>query len=285
MPYLDHELVRRLPGELRDELVVHHLYNYLSFVAGLESNIVNDGTKLVADDELGLDIRQDVRLDAWKIYCDEAYHALGSFDLVQQVADASGVRPTRYSFAPIHERLNDAVSGLAGRTPGLGRLLQTVVYETTVTALLGDIPRDPTVVTAVRESVGDHARDERAHHAFYTMFFDHLWARLSPPTRAEAARTLPALVRVCVAPDLPALARALGAVGLSSEAARQALVETYPEARLVADARRAARHTLRMFLDHEVLEFPGAREAFAAHGLLEPASEERADDRSGDRPR
>lgn len=267
MPYLRHPEVRKLPAGLIDRLTAHQLYAYLNFVANLESRVVNRGTKLIAHGELAFSVSSNVRLDAWKIYCDEAHHALSSFDLMFQVQDGTGVTPLPYSFDDVMSRLDRAGRHLEDGSR-LAHLLQVVVFETVVTSLLTDIPRDPTVMTAVRAVVDDHAHDERRHHAFYTIFFDHLWGKLTPDARERAARALPELIMACLAPDRPAISAALQAVGLSRGTAEGVLDETYPDAVVARNVRQAARQTIRMFAEHEVLDLPGGRDAFERSGLL-----------------
>jgi len=268
MPYLRHPLIRDGdPADIR-VLQTRRLYDYLQFVANLEAKVVNVGTLAVALDEFDLGLPSAVRLDAWKIYCDEAHHALSSFDMVKQVETATGVPVLGYDFEPTLRQLRQAAEPLQQRAPGLAAILDVVVFETVVTSLLGDIPGDPTVVTAIREVVGDHARDERLHHAFYTRFFTYLWGRLDPATRELAARALPAILTACLRPDLPAFRRHLSAAGFNAPHAGAILGETYTEAAVLAEIRQSARYTLRMFANHGIFDLPGAREAFVRAGLL-----------------
>ncbi|MBQ1075627.1 diiron oxygenase [Micromonospora sp. C31] len=275
MPYLEHPEVRALSADTIDSLIAQQLYSYLNFVSNLESKIVNRGTKLIAHGELAFPVPQKVRLDAWKIYCDEAHHALSGFDLIHQVSQGTGIAALPYSFDGIMRRLDNAGQPLEEEAPHLVHLLQVVVFETVVTSLLTDIPRDPTVVTAVREVVDDHARDERWHHAFYSLFYDHLWATLPPDTRSRAARALPELITACLAPDRAAIGTALESVGLPRDTVRGVLDETYTDEMVTAQIRHAARRSIRMFAEHDVLDLPGGWDAFAKAGLLLSKEEER----------
>jgi hypothetical protein len=268
MPYLHHPLTADLPDEEKRALVTRRLYDYMNFVANLEAKVVNRGTQLVSFDGLGLGVGAGVRLDAWKIYCDEAHHAHSSFDMIRQVEVETAVAQLPYHFDHVLRRLDAVGRHLTEETPGLAHLLQVVVFETVVTALLEDIPRDPGVVTAVRAVVGDHARDERLHHAFYTRFFHLLWGVLDPTARRRAALCLPEIVVACLSPDLPAVRGSLRAAGLPADDVEQVIGESYPDEVVLADVRCAARHTLRMFADHDVFDLPGAYDAFAGAGLL-----------------
>ncbi|MFD7658780.1 diiron oxygenase [Actinosynnema sp. NPDC059797] len=267
IPHLAHPLTEKLPEEERDAVVTRRFYEYMNFVANLEAKVVNRGTLVVAFDQAGLGIDRQLRLDAWKIYCDEAHHAHTSFDMVDQVERATGVPGLPYSFDHTLDRLDGSGRALHPQT---AQLLQVVVFETVVTSLLEDIPNDETVAGTIREVVADHARDERRHHAFYTRFFDFLWGVMDEDTRARSARCLPGIITACLSPDIPAIRRSLLATSLTPGEVEQVIGETYTAASVQADLRASARHTLKMFYDHDVLEVPGAREDFATAGLLLP---------------
>lgn len=270
MPYLDHPLVTGLGPEQQKVLIARRLYDYLSFVVHLEAKVVNRGTRIVALDELGLGLPSHLRTDGWKIYCDEAYHALSGMDLLQQVERASGITALPYDFTPVMETLRDAGREVGAVMPGLDHLLEVIVFETVVTELLKDIPNDETVVPVIRQVVADHAADERVHHAFYTVFYTELWGKLDRMQRELVARSLPNIVTACLSPDISAVRRSLSAAGLTDSDATQVIQQTYPQERVREDIRRSARKTIRMFQAHEVFDFPGAAEAFESAGLLLP---------------
>ena len=74
VPVARHPLVRALPPEEFRTLLTQHLYRYLDFTARLEHVVVNRTVLGIAHDTLGLRLPEPMRLDAYKIYCDEAYH-------------------------------------------------------------------------------------------------------------------------------------------------------------------------------------------------------------------
>jgi hypothetical protein len=116
--------------------------------------------------------------------------------------------------------------------------------------------------------VADHARDERRHHAFYSRCFRYLWGLLEPRLREQAARSLPDMVLACLSTDVGSVRVALRAAGLEPGEIEQVIAETYTRQAELASIRRSARHTLRMFANHDVLCLPGAGEAFQQAGLL-----------------
>ncbi|MGW0393049.1 diiron oxygenase [Streptomyces sp. NPDC003042] len=274
VPYARHPHVRALPDDAREALQARHLFQYLHFTTQFETRVVNRATDLIASGRSDLETPPETRLNAYRIYCDEGYHALYSYDVVRQVSDASGIDPLPYDFAPFLARLDAVGTEALPGEPVLAQLLQVVVFETLVTAILNDVPKDQRVLTVVRDIVRDHARDEGWHHAFFAGFFRELWTGLTPSLRVRVARCLPGLIRSSLLPDLSPVRAALALAGLPPDQAEDVVRDCYPCARVEADMRTAARHALRLFNETGVLDVDGGRDAFHTEGLLpeEPMS-------------
>ncbi|MGW7406429.1 diiron oxygenase [Streptomyces sp. NPDC054833] len=268
IPYLDHPLVRTLEPRQRFALIARHLYQYMLFTMHFETSVVNRAAGRIADGTSGLHLPSSVRLDAYKIYCDEAYHALYSLDVVEQVSEATGVETPDYDFAPFLGRLDAIGAEVLPGEPVLVQLLQVVVFETLVTSILKDIPKDPSVVGTVREVVRDHAEDEGRHHAYFAAFFKELWQGMSPALRVRAARCLPELVSRSLTPDLVPVRSSLGAAGLGDAAVREIVADCYAPEQLRRGVRSSARHTFHLFESVGVLDVAGARDACTSAGLL-----------------
>lgn len=264
VPYLDHELVRDLPATARHELTVRHLYQFLLATTHLETRVVNRGAELIANDRLGIEVPTGLRLDAYKVYCDEGYHALYSLDLANQVAAVTGIGVPAWDFGGFVDRLEDTAARLLPDDVQLAQLLQVVVFETLITAVLNELPGDTTVVTTVRELSRDHARDEGRHHRFFAAFFHHLWANLTAEQRVRAARALPALIEDCLRWDTRPVHASLQLAGLDPAAAEDVVTDSYGR----EDIAPVAVATVRMCRSAGVLDVPGAVEEFAARGLV-----------------
>ncbi|ATL31991.1 diiron oxygenase [Streptomyces formicae] len=268
VPYWDHPLVRALPERRRQELLARHLYHYLNFTAHFETRVVNRATERIADGRTGLDLPAQVRLDAYRIYCDEGYHALFSLDVVEQIAAGTGIPPLPYAFDPFLRQLDGIGAELLAGEPVLAQLLQVVVFETLVTSVLDEVPKDRDVLPVVREIVRDHARDEGHHHVYFSRFFERLWHDLPTSLQRRAARCLPELIVSSLSPDLRPVGAALTVAGLGPDAVRDVIADSYRSPASTAALRTSARHSVRLFRDAGVLELPGAAEAFGAAGLL-----------------
>jgi hypothetical protein len=267
VPYLTHDAVRELPPERHRELAVRHLYQFLLSATHLETRIVNRAAELIANNRAGLDLPASARLDAFKVYCDEGYHALYSLDLADQIAASTDIAIPAWDYGGLVDGLVDAGRRLLPDEPRLAALLQVVVFETLITAVLNELPGDPSVVSTVRDVMRDHARDEGRHHRFFAAFFHELWAQLDTALRARVSRLLPVLIRGCLDWDTGPVRSSLRLAGLPADAAEQAVADCYGTADLDR-LRDICQATVRICTSAGVLDVPGAGEEFAAHGLI-----------------
>jgi hypothetical protein len=266
VPYLDHPLVAgRGPG-VRHELTVRHLYQFLLATTHLETRVVNRGAERIANARVGMPLSRATRMDAFKVYCDEGYHALYSLDLADQVAAATGIGVPDWDFGGFADRLDASADRLLPGEPVLAQLLQVVIFETLVTAVLNELPKDTTVVGTVRDLSRDHARDEGRHHRFFSAFFHDLWTNLDTGLRRRAAVALPAFIEDCLVWDVAPVHRSLELAGLTGDEARTVLTDVYGGPQGI---RQTATATVRMCRSAGVLDTPGAVEAFAARGLID----------------
>ncbi|WFE36549.1 diiron oxygenase [Micromonospora sp. WMMD975] len=268
IPYLGHRLVDRLDDEARAALVARHTYHYFAFTAHFETRVVNRATEMLANGRADVPLRRDVRFDAYKIYCDEAYHALYSFDVVRQLESASRVAALPYDFTPFLNRLDGISSDVMPRRGTLPQLLQVVVFETLVTTLLAELPNDPDLVGLVRETVRDHARDEGRHHAFFAHLFRELWAGLDPAARRETARCLPRLIGHSLRPDLRPARANLAAAGLTPAQVEEVVRDVYHPDSVRRGAHEQAVQSVKLFRSCGVLDLPEGLDAFHEEGLL-----------------
>lgn len=267
VPHLTHEAMRGLPPQRLSELTVRHLYQFLLSATHLETRIVNRAAELIANNRAGLDLPRAARLDAFKIYCDEGYHALYSLDLADQIATTTGVAIPEWDYGGLVGGLVHSGNLLLPEEPRLVRLLQVVVFETLITAVLNELPNDRSVVTTVRDVIRDHARDEGRHHRFFAAFFHELWAQLPPALRVRVARVLPVLIRRCLDWDVSPVRSSLRLAGLDLRTAEQVVRDCYGEPDMVR-IQGICQATVRICESAGVLDIPGAQDEFAAHGLV-----------------
>ncbi|MFJ7095859.1 diiron oxygenase [Streptomyces mirabilis] len=268
VPLARHPLVMGMSPGVIDQVVVRQLYRYFDFTAKLEHLVVNRTVLGIAHGSVGVAVPDEMRLDAYKIYCDEAYHALFSADLIHQVH-----RLTQVDVGPPLQpffltRLERYLQEMPAELRPLAEVLFVIVSETLISAHLTDLPDDGDIVPAVRDAVRDHARDEGRHHTYFALFLRYLWGQLDPKHRKQAALMVPALIHIFTAPDTAAALNELMGYGLTEDQAREVIAEIYPEAAAKAYTAAVAQQTVRHFVGVGALEDGQARAAFTQAGLL-----------------
>jgi len=260
-------VVDRGPEDVRT-LLARRLYSYMNFTTILEQEIVNPVVLRLSRDAYGLTLPDAARFDAHKIYCDEAYHAVLSVDIVRQVCAGSGVLPGRTSEPQFARAIREAKASARPELAGLIEFSATVVSETLISGSLTQIPSDETVALFIREAIADHAADERTHHAYFTKVFEIAWPQLDSNTRRLIGPLFADFILAFLAPDLGGQREALRSLGLSCQDTAQVVWESYPMARTVADARHAARSTIRLLDRMGIFDDPRTEEHFCEVGLI-----------------
>jgi hypothetical protein len=269
-PVASHPLVAARGTTAVADVLLQRLHVYLDFTAELEQMAVNPVTQRISRRRLGFELPERMIEDAYKICTDEAWHAQFSDDLQRQLTALTGKRPIVPETPRFFARLLETRRRAAPEVAGLAPLLFTIVSETLISAILAGIPRNPRIVSAVRELVADHAQDEGRHHAFFSAVFARVWPQLSPRQKRHAGPMLADFVTAFLEPDREALVSVTRAAGLSREEALQVVEEAHPPAAVAAEIRRAAHNSLRLFARYDVFEDPATVEAFAARGLVGP---------------
>ncbi|MEV8509748.1 diiron oxygenase [Actinoplanes sp. NPDC051475] len=267
VPLARHPLVAEAPEPILDEVLTQHLYRYLDFTAKLEYLVVNRTVLGIAHGSVGVAVPDEMRLDGFKIYCDEAYHALFTADLRAQVQRRTGIAPRLPSTPYFLARLSE----LQEQNPDVRALVEilfVIVSETLISATLAAVPDDPTVSAAVRGMIDDHAVDEGRHHAYFASFLTYLWGELTPQLRIRAAMLVPDLIDAFLRPDLPALRTELLGYRFGADDTEQVLAEVFPREVIEDYARTTSQHTLRHFIRLGVLDLPGVSQRLHDQGLL-----------------
>jgi hypothetical protein len=267
-PVVSHPLVVQRGGGSVEELLTRRLYSYLDFTTVLEQEIVNPVVLRLSRDAFGLSLPFSMQFDAYRIYCDEAYHALFSADIKSQVEECTGIISgpgVEPGFARAIQRARDSVPS---RLQGLVDLCATVVSETLISGSLTRIPEDLTVVSAIRESLADHAVDERTHHAYFTRVLEVCWPQLDEATRQMLGPHFADFISAFLAPDPGAQRAALAQAGFGAEDSARIIWESHPADETLMGTRHAARTTIRLLQRTGVLNDGKTEDYFSQLGLL-----------------
>lgn len=268
VPIASHPLVRALPEHQYREVITRHAYRYLDFTAVLESAVVNPLALAIARGTTQIDVPAAMRLDAYKIYCDEAYHALFSADLAAQARLSTGVAgidsPTPYFM----RRLSELHASCVSSHRSLVDLLFVICSEMLISGTLTQIRPHPEASTGIYEAVRDHAKDEGRHHAYFSQLLGVLWGQLDSAHRKVAALMIPSLVAAFMDPDIPAMRRELVEYDLTSADVEEILAVTYSADVVRPGIEAAATHIVRAMRDLDALGDEEVLSQFVLHGII-----------------
>jgi hypothetical protein len=279
VPLLRVPEAQALSEEQIQEILVLHLYNYLEFTVRLEMGPVNEVCTMIREASFLAWLPTQMKDDAIRIYTDEGGHAEMSNALQRRVQAYTSICPelTKPQFLVALDELT------AERPPAqedfirllfvpahadFVRLLFVIVSETLITGTLTKLPIDARVQPAVKQVAGDHARDERRHHAYFSQLLTMMWPRLPRPVRQEAIHVFPRLIHAFVDIDQRATRRMTERypqIFPDPEIALKDLAAPGPDN---PEFQQAVRPTLSLFKRAGILDEPGAPSAFERSGFV-----------------
>lgn len=270
IPIAGHSLIHRQLGADLSQLQLQHLYRYLDFTQKLELLIVNDTTREIALGRSIAAFSEELMMDAHSLYCDEAYHAQFSFDMIRQLEALSGSPRGQVADPSFLSTLNELLSRSdCGSERRLRRLMITIVSEMLITDNLVAVQKNVQTAGPIRRMMRDHAIDEHRHHLFYRHILRDLWFRGDRNLVTASIALVPSFVRAFVDPDLRNICGELVSMGLTLDEARQVFEETYTP-QVVADYARQVSATLVKCLEElGAMSSSEVHDAFCAVGLLQ----------------
>ncbi len=245
VPIAAHQAVRELglSGVIRTQ----HLYRYLQFTAMLEQQYVNPTVVRIASRDFGFELPSSMIIDAYRIYCDEGYHALCAADLAQQVVDLSGSAPVNRSRPQAFIELDALVASTSSDRRPLLELAFVIVSETLISAILANAHADTRVAPAVRQVILEHAQDEAVHSTYFCDLTKIIWPQLSADMRTMMACAIPRLMTAFLSPDLAHHAHVLDHVGIGGEQTERILAESFPRHAVLDAIQSASAATIGLF--------------------------------------
>jgi P-aminobenzoate N-oxygenase AurF len=268
VPIVKHPFVVKLGPAVRREILIQHLYNYFDFTSCFEVEVVNWGVKQIFLKKTGFELPEDMLFDAYKIYCDEAYHSLFSADLKSQIQAATGVAPNPLDFEAFLRKLESVQADVPANLKPTTRLFIVILFETLISLILHQIPKDARVVSAVRQSVSDHADDEARHHAYFSTMLDLIWPQIPKAQQSIIGPLLPQFIIKSLEPHYETIKQRLAKFDLTRDDIEQVVEESYPYAEVIAGLRKTARVTLSILERNGIYEDPRTLAAFQTSGLL-----------------
>jgi hypothetical protein len=225
-----------------DAVAVGLLLGYLDFTTTLEVNCITPVSSEIGLGHLGC-YSEELAQDAFRVQCDEAFHALLCTRLGAHVRQRTGLSPAFHD----HHFLT-RVAELRNRATPLASTAQfdfcaAVVAETVITKSLMKDWRDESLHPDLRFLLLQHYRDEARHCAFFSQALEIIWPQWDMQTRESIAPHWADLICAFTDPDAGVSLSALQAAGFSEQESC-AIVEDCSGDYRSAEDRPVLRHTI-----------------------------------------
>jgi P-aminobenzoate N-oxygenase AurF len=200
---------------------------------------------------------------------DESHHAYVAIELIKRIPGFSELPPLTASQPPFLRGLEELERGLPTGFADDLLVAFVSISETLITSILRGIPRDPRVVSAVRNTVRDHCIDEARHHSYFVYVVHQHWASSTPDQREILAPLYAKLIRLFLDPNIDLCRAWLLEAGLDPHDAEVVLQDYYSPERVAATVRADSFPTLKLMERVGILDHPTARLAFAKQKLID----------------
>ena len=229
VPLLRSKKLIGLASHQVDDLRRSALFRFMNFTHKLEILVVNTVTANIALQKYNFLLPDLMRVNAHKIYVDEAYHALVAFETMQAIK-AKGAADLMVERAPnfLDQLRREIALEPSGQRKALIELFFVIASEMLITDTLGNVNRHGAMDNAVRSIIRDHAADEARHHAFYRLLLVEIWGQLAEADQLFVSEKLPQLVLAYCIPEVDGLSADLVHLGLGAPEIAEILDEIYP---------------------------------------------------------
>jgi hypothetical protein len=266
-PILNHPFLATAPPEVIRDALQQHLFAYLSFTDRLEHEVVNRTVRCLATGSSGLRIPPSMRLQCYKVYCDEAYHSLCCADLIFQFQLHTGFA---FENGSGHPAINFYYSQLANCEPEMrswAELFFVIVSETLISNTLSVLSNYKNLMSCVRQVVRDHAHDEARHRALFAHLCPIAWDQVPARFRRQLGLLLPGYIRCFLAHDISAIKIFLMR-NFSHNKTLEVLAESYPSSEANKSMAVEAKTTMNVLKQAGVLSDKRIVDCFRENGLL-----------------
>jgi hypothetical protein len=172
-PWLADEAVHCHGDAVRQAILARYLVMFLDYTTELETRIVNRSITTIAHDRIGLGLSPELKLTGLKLYADEAYHAVMSADVANQVSAIYGIANREITSERV-QNIRALVNSVEPAHTELAWFVVGFVSETVITKEFLKISRS-TVYTPVYRMLRDHLEDELKHSLYFSHLFTIVW--------------------------------------------------------------------------------------------------------------
>jgi hypothetical protein len=269
VPGIGHPMVDKLGNHAKHRLSMRKLESYNAFTEKLEYKAVMGASIKIAENPQAFGLSEQAGREARLVVTDESHHAYVAIELIKHIPGFSELPLLTPSQPPFLKGLEELERGLPTEFADDLLIAFVSISETLVTSILRGIPRDPRVVSGVRNAVRDHFIDEARHHSYFVYVVHQHWASRTTDRQEILGPLYARLIRLFLDPDLDLCRAWLVEAGLDAHDAKLVLRDYYSPQRVAAGVRADAFPTLKLMERVGVLDRPTARRAFVEQKLID----------------
>lgn len=266
-PILSHPLLASLEKKEKQYLLGFFLLSFLEYTTVLEHEFVNSVTVEIAQNFYGDILPERMRIDAYKIYTDEAYHAYFTFEGACQIREYLNI--TRKIGPFLHTRLTklrDLIQNAKKEDQFLVRLGLVTISETVIAKEIHQ-QMQGIVIEPTYHMFRDHLLDESRHGLYFSTLFKIIWPQLSKREQETLGFYLPKILSAYAEPNLIELEEGLSALNYLKSDIDQVINEYYTPHFLINSVHKITSATFRLFAQSGVFDSPIIKEYFENAGF------------------
>src|SRR5262249_36405683 len=202
VPGIGHRLVDKLGNEAARRLMMRKLESYNAFTEKLEYKAVMAAAIKLAQNPQAFGLSEQAGGEGRLLANAGSHHAYVAIELIKQIPEFSELPLLIFSQPRFLRGLEELENSLPTEFADDLLIAFVSISETLITSILRGIPRDPRVVSAVRNTVRDHFIDEARHHSYFVYVVHQHWASSTPDRREILGPLYARLIRLFLNPDL-----------------------------------------------------------------------------------
>lgn len=270
LPILNHPLLKNINQDEEQYLLGYFLLQFLEYGTLMEHEFVNTILAELALREWNIPLPDCMRVDAFKIYTDEGYHALFNLEATQQIRQYIGLS-TSDAWPLKNSRLSQVRKLVPQHSSQKNLLIRfgiVAISETVANKQLAENMQG-IVIDSIYNIFLDHAEDEKKHCMYFSVLWDVVWNYLSLDEKKYLGINLPKILKAFVGINTVAFHEALAKIGIERESAEIIINESYPASCMAQRALSVASVSFRIFERLGMFDIPEIKNAFIEEGLLQ----------------
>ena len=225
---LDHESLVSISEEDKEFVRGTQLLEFVTKQSVFEVDCVNYVANKLALDKYDFELPESVRLDAFKVYTDEAYHAYYTQKIAIQIREYYGIGEADIDpyIKGYFQKIDKLVTQFGDEHRELCMLALVIVGECQI---VSDISREmkQIVYEPIRVMFRDHMQDEAFHAKFFHVVFEKVWPQLDTTEAEVMGRMFCDAMDILATPRVNIYYFSLAKLGVPKETISQCIADIY----------------------------------------------------------